>query len=108
MTFCGGVDWSLLLHMVCLVGVGYLYISRDARHDFNLVRVRPEANAFKEDDKDVHCTVQPDMIPQSNQPVVNKESNNLSARLSKYPASGLFFNCPTKPLPYCINTNIKH
>ncbi len=64
-----------------LESVVYLYVTWDARHDFRLVRVCPEANASKEGDKYVHCTLQSDMIPQSDQLIINKESNNLSARL---------------------------
>ncbi len=62
MTFCGGVDWSLLLRMVCRFRVGYLYVPRDARHDFCFVRVCPEANAFKEGNKYIHGTLQPNRV----------------------------------------------
>ncbi len=62
MTLCGGVDWSVLLHVVRLFRVGYPYIPRNARHDFSFVRVCSEANAFKQNHKDVEGALQPDGV----------------------------------------------
>ncbi len=109
MMFCGGVDWSLLLRVVRRFRVGYLYVSRDACHDFCLVRVRPEANAFKEGNKFIHGALQLNRVSRSDQPIVYEKSHYLPARLREYPTSSFFVDCPTKPLSYhCINTNIEH
>ena len=62
MMFRGGVDWSVLLRVVRLFRVGYPYVPRDARHDFCLIRVRPEANAFKECDENIEGALQPDGV----------------------------------------------
>jgi hypothetical protein len=59
---CGEVDWSVLLRVACLFHVGYLYIPRDAHHDFHFVRVCPEADAFKEGHKNVESALQPDGV----------------------------------------------
>ncbi len=53
MTFCGGIDWSVLLRVVRFFCVAYLYFPRDARYDFSLFRVCSEADAFKEDHEDL-------------------------------------------------------
>ncbi len=62
MTFCSGVDRSVLLRVVCLFCAGYPYIPRDARHDFHLVRVFPEADAFKEFYENVEGALQSDGV----------------------------------------------
>ncbi len=62
MTLCGGVDWSVLLRVVCLFCVGYPYIPRNACHDFSFARVRSEADAFKQNHKDVKGALQPDGV----------------------------------------------
>jgi hypothetical protein len=62
MTFRSGVDWSLLLRVVCRCCVGYPYVPRDTCHDFCLVGVRPEANAFKEGNEDGHGALQPNRV----------------------------------------------
>jgi hypothetical protein len=62
MMFCGGVDWSLLLPVVCRFRVGYLYVPWDTHHDFCLVRVHPEANAFKEGNKYIYGALQPNRV----------------------------------------------
>jgi hypothetical protein len=109
MMFCSGVDRSVLLRVVHLFCVGYPYAPRDARHDFHLVGVRSEADAFKEFYENVEGALQSDEVSQSNQPVVNKKRHNLPACLREYPVSGFFVHRPLKPLPYYrINTNIKH
>jgi hypothetical protein len=66
--------------MVCRFHVGYSYIPQDARHDFGLVRVLLEANAFKKGDEDVQGALQPDRVWLSDQPVVNKKGHYLFAR----------------------------
>jgi hypothetical protein len=63
MTFRGGVKWSLLLCVVRSFRVGYSYVPQDARHDFCFARVRLEANAFKEGNKYIHSTLQPNRVP---------------------------------------------
>jgi hypothetical protein len=40
--------------MVRFFCVAYLYFPREAHHDFSLFRVLPEADAFKEDHKDLY------------------------------------------------------
>jgi hypothetical protein len=62
MMICNGVDRSVLLRVVCLFCVGYLYVLRNARHDFCLVRVRPKADAFKEYYKNVEGALQPNRV----------------------------------------------
>ena len=74
MTFCSGVDRSVLLRVVRLFCVGYPYVPMDARHEFCLVWVCPEADAFKEFYKNVKGTLQPDGVSQSDQPVVKKNA----------------------------------
>jgi hypothetical protein len=48
-----GVGWSVLLCVLRLFCVSSAYFPRDAHQDFSFVRVRPEANAFKEGHEDV-------------------------------------------------------
>jgi hypothetical protein len=109
MTFRSGVNWSLLLRVVHRFRVGYSYVPQDAHHDFCLVRVCPEVNAFKEGNEYIHGALQPNRVSRSNQPIVYKKSHYLPACLRKYPASNFFVDHLTKRLSYqCINTNIKH
>ncbi len=58
----GGVDWSVLLCVVRFFCVSYSYIPRDAGHDFCLVRVCPEANAFKQGHGNIEGALQPDEV----------------------------------------------
>ena len=104
MTFRSGVDRSVLLRVVRLFCVGYPYVPRDARHDFHLVGVRPEADAFKEFYENVEGALQPDGVSRSDQPVVNKKRHNLLACLREYPVSGFFIHRPPKPLLTCVNS----
>ncbi len=62
MTLCGEADWSVLLHVVRLFCVRYLCIPRDARHDFCLVWVYPEDDAFKQSHENVEGALQPDGV----------------------------------------------
>ncbi len=74
MMFRSRVDRSIMLRVVPLFCVGYPYVPRDACHDFRLVGVCPEADAFKEFYENVKGALQPDGVSQSDQPIINKKT----------------------------------
>jgi hypothetical protein len=61
--------------------VGYLYIPWDAHLDFGLVRVHPEADAFKKGDEDVQGALQPDRVYDPTRPSSTKKATISSTPL---------------------------